>query len=250
MVATKDITDLQFDLELDISLGELEPELKEIIGHDKTVQNEDEKVKNLSLDEERLMKSSSISTLSSQEDLRMSMTTSSSSLEDIGVNTTSSSQEDIRMNTSPSCQNNKKISTTLVRQECIDDMNDTDRRSVFVRNVDYCTTEEELEHHFLGNIRPINRVTILCNKYDGLPRGCAYVEFAHQECVQAALELDDSLLRGRHIKVVPKRTTRPGLSCGGHAFIGRLGKGDYIVEFHEEANWIKFLTKTTRSLRM
>ena len=223
MVATEGNSDLQFELELDITLGEPEPELEELIQHEKII--------HLHTNEEREIQSSPIFSLSSQEDIKM--------------NTSTSSQEEDITN-SPSIQRNNKTNTRI-RQECIDDMNDIDRRSVFVRNVDHCTTVEELEHHFLGDIRPINRVTILCNKYDGLPKGCAYVEFAHQECVQAALELDDSLLKGRHIKVMPKRSTKPGQTCGGHAFIGRLGQGDYIVEFHEEANWIKFLTKSTRS---
>merc|ERR1712045_942677 len=52
-----------------------------------------------------------------------------------------------------------------------------DARSVYVGNVDYGATAEELEQHFHG-CGSINRVTILCNKYDGNPKGFAYVEFA------------------------------------------------------------------------
>lgn len=46
-----------------------------------------------------------------------------------------------------------------------------------------------------------DRVTILCNKYDGHPKGFAYVEFTDKDSVQTAMALDDSLFRGRQIKV-------------------------------------------------
>ena len=47
----------------------------------------------------------------------------------------------------------------------------------------------------------LSRVTILCNKYDGHPKGFAYVEFTDKDSVQTAMALDDSLFRGRQIKV-------------------------------------------------
>ena len=49
-----------------------------------------------------------------------------------------------------------------------------------------------------------SRVTILCNKYDGHPKGFAYVEFTDKDSVQTAMALDDSLFRGRQIKVILK----------------------------------------------
>ena len=41
----------------------------------------------------------------------------------------------------------------------------------------------------------------MCNKYDGHPKGFAYVEFTDKDSVQTAMALDDSLFRGRQIKV-------------------------------------------------
>ena len=38
-------------------------------------------------------------------------------------------------------------------------------------------------------------MTILCNKYDGNPKGFAYVEFTDKESVDTAMALDDSLFR-------------------------------------------------------
>lgn len=88
---------------------------------------------------------------------------------------------------------------------------DADNRSVYVGNVDYGATAEELEQHFHG-CGSVNRVTILCDKYTGHPKGFAYVEFADKDSVTTAQALDESLFRGRQIKVSAKRTNRPGIS--------------------------------------
>merc|ERR1711935_124076 len=113
---------------------------------------------------------------------------------------------------------------------------EVDARSVYVGNVDYGATAEELEQHFHG-CGSINRVTILCNKYDGNPKGFAYVEFADKDSTDTAMALDDSLFRGRQIKVMPKRTNKPGISSsnrpprgrgfrgGGRGYRGRGGFG-------------------------
>ena len=71
---------------------------------------------------------------------------------------------------------------------------EVDARSVYCGNVDYGATAEELEQHFHG-CGSINRVTILCNKFDGQPKGFAYVEFADRYSVVTAMALDDSLFR-------------------------------------------------------
>lgn len=75
-----------------------------------------------------------------------------------------------------------------------------DDRSVYVGNVDYGATAEELEAHFHG-CGSINRVTILCNKADGHPKGFAYIEFGSKEFVDTALAMNETLFRGRQIKV-------------------------------------------------
>ncbi|NWH70366.1 EPAB2 protein, partial [Piaya cayana] len=84
--------------------------------------------------------------------------------------------------------------------------------------VDYGGTAEELESHF-SSCGDINRVTILCDKFSGHPKGYAYIEFEEKSSVTAAVELNGSVFRGRIIKVLPKRTNMPGLSTtdrGGH----------------------------------
>ncbi|CAJ0949582.1 unnamed protein product [Ranitomeya imitator] len=140
----------------------------------------------------------------------------------------------------------------------IEEKMEADARSIYVGNVDYGATAEELEAHFHG-CGSVNRVTILCDKFTGHPKGSlavfasrtvtagrkvkaehsgsaftlrpavtecgkqtardltdtrmfAYIEFSDKESVRTSMALDESLFRGRQIKVVPKRTNRPGIS--------------------------------------
>ncbi|EOD51525.1 putative rnp domain protein [Neofusicoccum parvum UCRNP2] len=105
---------------------------------------------------------------------------------------------------------------------------DIDARSVFVGNVDYGASPEEIQAHF-QSCGSINRVTILLDKFTGHPKGYAYVEFTEPSLVAQALVLNESVFRGRNIKVVPKRTNLPGMSRGrgrgGAAPRGRGGWG-------------------------
>lgn len=82
----------------------------------------------------------------------------------------------------------------------LEEKQEIDNRSVYVGNVDYGASAEELEAHFHG-CGTINRVTILCNKADGHPKGFAYIEFGSKEFVETALAMNETLFRGRQIKV-------------------------------------------------
>ncbi|XP_006873360.1 PREDICTED: uncharacterized protein LOC102820075 [Chrysochloris asiatica] len=93
----------------------------------------------------------------------------------------------------------------------------TDARSIYVGNVDYGATSKEVEEHF-KDCGSVNRVTILCDKFSGHPKGFAYIEFSDKESVSTSLTLDQSLFRGRLIKVIPKRTNRPGISTTDRGF--------------------------------
>ncbi|KAF1986662.1 RNA-binding domain-containing protein [Aulographum hederae CBS 113979] len=97
---------------------------------------------------------------------------------------------------------------------------DIDSRSIFVGNVDYGASPEEIQAHF-QSCGAINRVTILLDKFTGHPKGYAYVEFVEANLVAQALVLNESVFRGRNLKVVPKRTNLPGLARGA----GRGGRG-------------------------
>ncbi|KAI8072199.1 uncharacterized protein B0P05DRAFT_549284 [Gilbertella persicaria] len=103
-----------------------------------------------------------------------------------------------------------------------EDKETVDSRSVYVGNVDYGASPEELQAHF-QSCGTINRVTILCDKFTGHPKGYAYVEFAEPSFVNAAVALNESLFRARLLKVTPKRTNVPGFSARGR---GR-GRGGF-----------------------
>ncbi|XP_025014094.2 polyadenylate-binding protein 1 isoform X2 [Ricinus communis] len=86
---------------------------------------------------------------------------------------------------------------------------EVDSRSVYVGNVDYACTPEEVQQHF-QSCGTVNRVTILTDKF-GQPKGFAYVEFVEVDAVQNALLLNESELHGRQLKVSAKRTNIPGM---------------------------------------
>ncbi|PIN13988.1 Splicing factor RNPS1, SR protein superfamily [Handroanthus impetiginosus] len=94
-------------------------------------------------------------------------------------------------------------STTQAEKE------EVDSRSIYVGNVDYACTPEEVQQHF-QSCGTVNRVTILTDKY-GQPKGFAYVEFVEIEAVQNALLLNETELHGRQLKVSAKRTNIPGM---------------------------------------
>ena len=72
---------------------------------------------------------------------------------------------------------------------------EADARSIYADSVDYGATAEELEAHFHG-CGSVNRVTILCDKFSGHPKGFAYIEFSDKKSVRTSLALDESLFRG------------------------------------------------------
>ncbi|XP_031259456.1 polyadenylate-binding protein 1 isoform X2 [Pistacia vera] len=86
---------------------------------------------------------------------------------------------------------------------------EVDARSIYVGNVDYACTPEEVQQHF-QSCGTVNRVTILTDKF-GQPKGFAYVEFVEVDAVQNALLLNETELHGRQLKVSAKRTNIPGM---------------------------------------
>lgn len=160
-----------------------------------------------------------------------------------------------------------QASLDQARQDLSEDKEDIDNRSIFVGNVDYSTSPEELQAHF-QSCGSINRVTILLDKFTGQPKGyvcfsplpfffffflfsfcCfvsspgganrvlkltqifgsyAYVEFSEPNLVAQALVLNDSVFKGRNIKVEPKRTNIPGMSRGrGRGGFRGGGRGSF-----------------------
>lgn len=106
----------------------------------------------------------------------------------------------------------------------IQERQEIDNRSVYVGNIDYSATPEEVGEVF-KDCGTINRITILTNKITGTPLGYGYVEFEKQESTTQAVTLDQSLFKGRPLKVSNKRTNVPGFGRGrGRG--GFRGRGD------------------------
>lgn len=107
----------------------------------------------------------------------------------------------------------------LAAQQAMDD------NSIYIGQVDYGSTPEELQALF-QSCGTINRVTILCDKFTGQPKGYAYIEFASRDAVESAILLNDTMFRGRQLKVTPKRQNVRGynFSRGGRGG-GRGGRG-------------------------
>lgn len=96
---------------------------------------------------------------------------------------------------------------------------DVDSRSVYVGNVDYTSTPEELQGLF-QSCGTINRITIIHDRFTNHPKGYAYIEFADVQSVKGALIFNELEFKGRPIKVLLKRTNLPGMSKRG-------GRGGY-----------------------
>lgn len=70
----------------------------------------------------------------------------------------------------------RDMQTTLDKESenLREDKEEIDARSIFVGNVDYGATPEEIQAHF-QSCGSINRVTILLDKFTGQPKGCVVV---------------------------------------------------------------------------
>jgi polyadenylate-binding protein 2 len=108
---------------------------------------------------------------------------------------------------------------------------EVDARSVYVGNVDYEASAEELQSHFI-DCGAVNRVTIPTDRFSS-PKGFAYIEFLEKEAVEQAVLLDGSEFKNRAIKVVPKRTNVPGMAITnrGRGSAPYRGRGGFAPPF-------------------
>jgi RNA recognition motif-containing protein len=87
-------------------------------------------------------------------------------------------------------------------------------KDIFVGNLDYETSEDELRHLF-ATYGPVDGVRIATDRYSGQPRGFAFVEMASAgDADQAITELNGSQLHGRKLEVNEARR-RPERTDGG-----------------------------------
>lgn len=106
-----------------------------------------------------------------------------------------------------------------------------DGLSIYVGQVEYSSTPEELCTHF-EPCGTVERVTIVCDKFSGRPKGFAYLEFQSEDGVENAVKLDGSTFKGRTLKVTHKRVNEPNFHYnqaatgrGGGRGGGRMGRG-------------------------
>ncbi|KAL2919497.1 hypothetical protein HK105_201144 [Polyrhizophydium stewartii] len=119
-----------------------------------------------------------------------------------------------------------EVEKEMTGQAAVGDREEADVRSIYIGNVDYSSTPEEIQAHF-QSCGTINRVTILCDKWTGHPKGFAYLEFADAASVNNAMVLSDSMFKGRLIKVTPKRTNIHGFNGRGRRPYGGGYRGGF-----------------------
>ncbi|KAI5833484.1 hypothetical protein K523DRAFT_232770 [Schizophyllum commune Tattone D] len=120
-----------------------------------------------------------------------------------------------------------------------EDKTAADNRSIYVGNVDYSATPEDIQAHFQA-CGTINRVTILCDKFTGHPKGYAYVEFAEPEHVDAAVTMDNSLFKGRLIKAVTEADT-----AGATVAIRHTQEGGEVMLSNAVKRWPRLMSTRT-----
>ena len=101
-------------------------------------------------------------------------------------------------------------------------------KNIYVGNLDYKVTEQELREAFEA-YGQVDNVTILRDRDTGQPRGFAFVEMANDEEAQKAIDgTNGAQLGSRAISVNearPRTERRPG-GGGGFNRGGRPGGGD------------------------
>ncbi|ESO03098.1 hypothetical protein HELRODRAFT_80718 [Helobdella robusta] len=138
------------------------------------------------------------------------------------------------------CETLKEKFVTNTTSNATSATSEVDGRSIWVGNVDYGSTLKDLKEHF-EQCGAIIRTKILRDKFSGKPKGFAYIEFSDVVSIDLALKLNDSLFRGRQIKVTAKRTNMHGLSTTDRKPRGRgkrsrggpmAGRGRYLATAH------------------
>eukprot|EP00613_Pedinella_sp_CCMP2098_P011813 CAMPEP_0171642664 /NCGR_PEP_ID=MMETSP0990-20121206/32131_1 /TAXON_ID=483369 /ORGANISM="non described non described, Strain CCMP2098" /LENGTH=190 /DNA_ID=CAMNT_0012218011 /DNA_START=97 /DNA_END=670 /DNA_ORIENTATION=+ len=128
----------------------------------------------------------------------------------------------------------KEIDATSGASSAADVGGAVEENSVHISQVDYDAKPEELQEHF-ASCGTINRVTIMCDKFTGKGKGFAYIEFADKEAVDNALLLNDSVFKGRELKVAVKRVNEPGMKAKGKEEKAGKAKGRAKAKGKERA---------------
>ncbi|EFO98807.1 hypothetical protein CRE_30220 [Caenorhabditis remanei] len=93
-----------------------------------------------------------------------------------------------------------------------EEQKEIDARSIFIGNVEFGATVEELEDHFKG-CGEIVRTTIPKDKLTKKQKNYAFIEFESSDSVENAMVMNGSTFRERQIVVTSKRTNKPGMGA-------------------------------------
>lgn len=129
----------------------------------------------------------------------------------------------------------------------LEDNDDLDSGRLYITNVPYGATEDELRAYFepLGEVNAIH----VCKDEDSLKsRGFAYVNYVFPECaVRAIKELDTQAFQGRLMRVAPARAKPPptetsigtdaGPSGASSSYKRKQLERKKKVEAHQEHTW-------------
>ena len=98
----------------------------------------------------------------------------------------------------------------------------TQVNKLYVGNLDYNTTEDDLKNHFEQKGITTKAVTLIKDKYTGRAKGFGFIEVESAEVLQKAIEaLDGQELNGRKLTVNQARP--PKERSGGSGFGGDGG---------------------------
>lgn len=114
-----------------------------------------------------------------------------------GMNDESMSNGDDRSRSGSPSRNDKSMASGPEKV-------DHDALSIYIGNVDYSATEEELRNTFIS-CGDIVRVTIIKNMKTGHPKGAAFIEFKNRDGVQNAMGLNGREVKGRPLIVTSKK---------------------------------------------
>ena len=99
---------------------------------------------------------------------------------------------------------------------------------LYVGNLDYNTSEDEIKSHFEQKGIQTKTVTLIKDKYTGRAKGFGFVEVESEEVLQKAIEaLDGQELNGRKLtvnKAKPPRERSDGSGFGGGGGGGRRSR--------------------------
>ena len=97
---------------------------------------------------------------------------------------------------------------------------------IFVGNISFDTTEQDLQDLFAQDGRQVERVSIITDRDTGRPRGFAFVEMGNAADMSAAISaLDGQELLGRPLRVNEAHDKPRGGGGGGGGGRGGYGGG-------------------------